>query len=47
MPAAAGAVYNYRFGASQASSLDFFHPSLSGRAALAQVTRAASWWPSS
>jgi lysophospholipase L1-like esterase len=39
-------VYNYRFSASQVSSLDFFHPSLSGQAALARVTWAASWWPS-
>jgi lysophospholipase L1-like esterase len=38
------AVYNYRFSASQVSALDFFHPSLSGQAALAQVTWAASWW---
>jgi hypothetical protein len=42
-----GAVYNYQFSASQVSSLDFFHPSLSGQAALARVTWAASWWPSS
>src|ERR687897_1125923 len=41
-----GAVYNYRFTASQVSTLDFFHPSLSGQAALARVTWAASWWPS-
>ena len=41
------AVYNYQFSASQVSSLDFFHPSLSGQAALARVTWAASWWPSS
>jgi hypothetical protein len=36
------AVYDYRFSASQASTLDFFHPSLSARAALARVTWAAS-----
>jgi lysophospholipase L1-like esterase len=42
-----GAVYNYQFSASQVSSLDFFHPSLSGQAALARVTWAASWWSSS
>jgi lysophospholipase L1-like esterase len=42
-----GAVYNYQFTASQVSTLDFFHPSLSGQAALARVTWAASWWPSS
>jgi lysophospholipase L1-like esterase len=41
-----GAVYNYRFSARQVSTLDFFHPSLSGQAALARVTWAASWWPS-
>src|SRR5215211_1902452 len=41
-----GAVYNYQFSASQVSSLDFFHPSLSGQAALARVTWAASWWAS-
>jgi lysophospholipase L1-like esterase len=42
-----GAVYNYQFSASQVSTLDFFHPSLSGQAALARVSWAASWWPSS
>jgi lysophospholipase L1-like esterase len=42
-----GAVYNYQFSASQVSALDFFHPSLSGQAALARVTWAASWWASS
>jgi lysophospholipase L1-like esterase len=41
-----GEVYNYRFTASQVSTLDFFHPSLSGQAALARVTWAASWWAS-
>jgi lysophospholipase L1-like esterase len=41
------AVYNNQFSASQVSTLDFFHPSLSGQAALAKVTWAASWWPSS
>jgi lysophospholipase L1-like esterase len=40
-----GATYSYRFSASQVSTLDFFHPSLSGQAALARVTWAASWWP--
>jgi lysophospholipase L1-like esterase len=40
------AVYNNQFSASQVSSLDFFHPSLSGQAALARITWAASWWPS-
>jgi len=42
-----GAIYNYQFSASQVSTLDFFHPSLSGQAALARVTWGASWWPSS
>jgi lysophospholipase L1-like esterase len=41
------AVYTYQFSASQVSTLDFFHPSPSGQAALARVTWAASWWPSS
>jgi lysophospholipase L1-like esterase len=40
-----GATYSYRFSVSQVSPLDFFHPSLSGQAALAQVTWAKSWWP--
>jgi lysophospholipase L1-like esterase len=40
------AVYNYQFSASQVSTLDYFHPSLSGQAALARITWAASWWPS-
>jgi lysophospholipase L1-like esterase len=42
-----GATYNYKFSASQASVLDFFHPDLEGQAALASVTWAASWWPTS
>ena len=40
------AVYNYPFKASDVSTLDFFHPSLSGQAALARVTWNASWWSS-
>jgi lysophospholipase L1-like esterase len=39
------AIYNYQFSATQVSTLDFFHPSLSGQAALARVSWAASWWP--
>jgi lysophospholipase L1-like esterase len=39
------ATYNYKFSPSQVSILDFFHPSLTGQAALADVTWAASWWP--
>jgi lysophospholipase L1-like esterase len=42
-----GDVYGFAFSASQVSTLDFFHPSLSGQAALARVTWAASWWASS
>jgi lysophospholipase L1-like esterase len=42
-----GATYNYKFSASQVSVLDFFHPDLDGQAALAGVTWAASWWPTS
>jgi lysophospholipase L1-like esterase len=38
------AVYNYAFSKSQASRLDYFHPSLSGQAALASITWASSWW---
>jgi lysophospholipase L1-like esterase len=41
------AVYNYQFSTGQVSALDFFHPSLSGQAALARVTWGASWWSSS
>jgi lysophospholipase L1-like esterase len=40
-----GATYNYRFSVGQVSPLDFFHPSLSGQAALAQLTWTKSWWP--
>ena len=38
------AVYNYAFSKSQVSRLDYFHPSLSGQAALASITWASSWW---
>jgi lysophospholipase L1-like esterase len=38
------AVYNFSFSSSQVSGLDYFHPSLTGQAALASVTWAASWW---
>jgi lysophospholipase L1-like esterase len=40
-----GATYNYTLRASQVSVLDFFHPDLDGQAALARMTWAASWWP--
>jgi lysophospholipase L1-like esterase len=42
-----GAVHAYQFSASQVSALDYFHPNLSGQAALARVTWAASWWSGS
>ena len=38
------AVFNYAFGASDVSKLDYFHPSLDGQAHLASVTWAHSWW---
>jgi hypothetical protein len=38
------AVYNYPFSKSQVSKLDYFHPSLSGQAALASITWSTSWW---
>jgi lysophospholipase L1-like esterase len=42
----ANATYNYKFSTNQVSTLDYFHPSLSGQAALAQLTWNASWWAS-
>ena len=38
------AVFNFRFERKHVSSLDYFHPSLSGAAELANVTWAKSWW---
>jgi lysophospholipase L1-like esterase len=38
------ATFNYQFGRGQVSKLDYFHPSLSGQAALAQLTWTHSWW---
>jgi lysophospholipase L1-like esterase len=38
------AVFNYPFSAGQVSRLDYFHPSLSGQAALASITWQRSWW---
>ena len=38
------AVFNYPFSKSQVSKLDYFHPSLSGQAALASITWSTSWW---
>jgi lysophospholipase L1-like esterase len=39
-----GTVFNFAFTAGQVSKLDYFHPSLSGQAALASITWASSWW---
>jgi lysophospholipase L1-like esterase len=38
------AVFGFKFGTAQVSKLDYFHPSLSGQAALANVTWESSWW---
>jgi lysophospholipase L1-like esterase len=39
-----GTVFGYSFTRSQVSRLDYFHPSLSGQAALASITWSSSWW---
>jgi lysophospholipase L1-like esterase len=39
-----GAVFRYAFTADEVSSLDRFHPSVEGQAALARITWARSWW---
>jgi lysophospholipase L1-like esterase len=41
------ATYGVKFTADMVTTLDYFHPNLSGQAALADVTWAASWWPAS
>jgi lysophospholipase L1-like esterase len=41
------AVFNVQFPASDVSTVDYFHPSLAGQKALAAVTWAAGYWPSS
>jgi lysophospholipase L1-like esterase len=38
--------FNYAFTRSMVSKLDYFHPSLSGQAALSTLTWNASWWGS-
>jgi len=38
------AVFNYAFTRDNVSRLDYFHPSLSGQAALARVSWYSSWW---
>jgi lysophospholipase L1-like esterase len=39
------AVFDYTFTSGQVSKLDYFHPSISGQAALASITWQRSWWP--
>ena len=39
-----GAVFDYSFTSGQVSKLDYFHPSISGQAALATITWQRSWW---
>lgn len=39
------ATFNTAFAASEVSTLDYFHPNLSGQAALAGTTWGASYWP--
>jgi lysophospholipase L1-like esterase len=41
-----GATYGYTFSSGQISTLDYFHPNLSGQAALAGLTWSKSWWSS-
>ena len=41
------AVFDYAFGRADVSKLDYFHPSLTGQAHLAEVTWARSWWSGS
>jgi lysophospholipase L1-like esterase len=40
------AVFEYHISTSDVSTLDYFHPSLRGQAALASLTWSASWWRS-
>jgi hypothetical protein len=37
-------VFSYRFGPNDVSTLDYFHPSLTGQAILASLTWQKSWW---
>jgi lysophospholipase L1-like esterase len=39
-----GAVFRYAFGRDEVSSLDRFHPSVEGQAAIARITWSRSWW---
>ena len=38
------AVFSFRFSRADVSTLDYFHPSLSGQSRLAGITWAKSWW---
>jgi lysophospholipase L1-like esterase len=38
------AVFNFQFARQDVSKLDYFHPNLTGQAALAEVTWQRSWW---
>ena len=40
-----GAIYGFQFGADDANHIDYFHPSIQGQAAFAQLTWPKSWWP--
>lgn len=40
----AGAAFRHRFDADDVSSLDYFHPSIAGQQAFAEVAWRASWW---
>lgn len=40
-----GAGFGYQFATKDVSKLDYFHPSVSGQANLAQISWTASWWP--
>jgi lysophospholipase L1-like esterase len=40
------ATFNYQFAASDVSTIDYFHPSVSGQAHLAATTWSAGYWPS-
>lgn len=40
-----GAVFGYPFTLSQLSTWDYFHPNVSGQAALADITWGAGYWP--
>lgn len=39
------ATFNYQFSASDVSTIDYFHPSVSGQAHVAATTWGASFWP--